>query len=79
MIIDLEQYRKAKRGRTTRAVVARHYEEQRMCVNWKPTRGLSAVFCYSDPRLLSPHLPDDMAAIDVEDFIDRVYGLASQI
>lgn len=80
MVIDLEQYRRAKKAKAvSAAAVARHYDEERMCVNWTPTRGMSATFCYRDPRLLSPHLPDDMAAIDVEDFVDRVYGLASQI
>ena len=80
MIIDLEQYRKTKHGRRVNAVaVARRYDEERMCVNWTPTRGISATFCYRDPRLLTPHLPDDLAATDVEDFLDRVHGLASQI
>lgn len=80
MVIDLQQYRKNKRGKRAEAMaVARRYDEERMCVNWTPTRGISATFCYRDPRLLTPHLPDDVAAADVEDFLDRVHGLASQI
>ena len=80
MIINLEQYRKTKRGKRVNTVaVARRYDEERMCVNWTPTRGISATFCYRDPRLLTPHLPDNLAGVDVEDFIDRVHGLASQI
>jgi hypothetical protein len=78
MIIDLEQHRKARKGKAAMAV-ARRYDEERMCVNWTPMRGISATFCYRDPRLLSPHLPDDREAIDFEDFLDRVHGLASQI
>ncbi|MGQ0750898.1 MAG: hypothetical protein ACT4PS_10225 [Betaproteobacteria bacterium] len=80
MVIDLEQYRKTKRGKRAHAIeVARRYDEERMCVNWTPTRGISATFCYRDPRLLTPHLPEDLAETDVEDFLDRVHGLASQI
>ena len=80
MIIDLEQYRKTKRGKRVNAVaVARRYDEERMCVNWTPSRGISATFCYRDPRMLTPHLPDNLEGVDVEDFIDRVHGLASQI
>jgi hypothetical protein len=80
MVIDLEQYRTKKRGKRVKAIaVARRYDEQRMCVNWTPTRGISATFCYRDPRLLTPHLPDHLAETDVEDFLDRVHGLASQI
>jgi hypothetical protein len=82
MIIDLEQHRKARKGKAAKAMavaVARRYDEERMCVNWTPMRGISATFCYRDPRLLSPHLPDDREAIDFEDFLDRVHGLASQI
>lgn len=79
MVIDLEQYRRARKKHAARAVaLAEHYEEQRMCVNWTPSHGISAIFCYRDPRLMSPHLPDNFSAID-EDFIDRVYALASQI
>lgn len=80
MIIDLEQYRRARRSHAAKTVaVARHYEEERMCVNWTPSRGMSMTFCYRDPRLMSPHLPDDLAAIDVEDFLDRLHSLASQV
>jgi hypothetical protein len=80
MVIDLEQYRRARKSKAGAAIaVARRYEEERMCVNWTPTRGISATFGYRDPRLLSPQLPDNLSAQDVEDFIDRAYGLASQI
>jgi len=80
MVIDLEQYRMAKRRKAPApAARVRHYEEERMCVNWTPSRGIAATFCYRDPRTLSPHLPDDLASIDVDDFIDRLHSLASQI
>ena len=80
MVIDLEQYRRARSRNATRAVTAKaRCEEERMCVNWRPSRGIAAVFCYRDPHLMSPQLPDDFAAVDVEDYLDRLYTLASQI
>lgn len=80
MVIDLEQYRLAKRRNTSAAAVnVRRYDEERLCVNWRPTSGLAATFCYRDPHLMSPALPDNLDGIDVEDFIDRLSALASQI
>jgi hypothetical protein len=77
MVIDLDQYRKAKKAKA--AAATSRYDEELMCVNWTPVRAMSAIFCYRHPHQISPHLPDDLAAIDVDAFIDRVYGLASQI
>ena len=79
MVIDLEQYRKAKKAKA--AVMTRRYEddEELLCVNWRPGRAMSATFCYRPPQQMSPHLPDDLASIDLDAFIDRVYGLASQV
>lgn len=78
MVIYLDQYLKAKK--TARATVQRRRdEEQPMCVNWSPAGPLSAAFCYRHPHELSPLLPDDLASIDVDAFVDRIYGLASQI
>ena len=78
VVIDLEQYRRLKRSRVA-SVLALRCEEERMCVNWTPSRGMAALFCYRDPRSMSPQLPDDFAGLDVEDFIDRLYALASQV
>lgn len=77
MVIYLDQYRRARQA--SAAAVARRCDEELMCVNWNPVRGISAIFCYRHPHQLSPQLPDDLAAIDVDAFVDRVYGLASQI
>ena len=76
MVIDLEQYRSAKKAK---AAITRDYEEELLCVNWRPGRAMSATFCYRTPQQMSPHLPDDLAAADVDAFIDRIYGLASQV
>jgi hypothetical protein len=77
MVIDLDQYRKAKKLQA--AVSVRRYDEELRCVNWTPGGAMSAIFCYRQPSQISPHLPDDLAAIDVDAFIDRISGLASQI
>lgn len=78
MVIYLDQYRRAKQ---TKGIIeaARRRDEELMCVNWSPGRGISAIFCYRHPRELSPQLPDDLALIDVDAFLDRVHGLASQV
>ena len=77
MVIDLEQYRRAKKAKA--AVITRQYEEELLCVNWRPGGAMSATFRYRPPQQMSPHLPDDLAAIDVDAFLDRIYGLASQV
>lgn len=77
MVIYLDQYRKAKQVKV--AVLARRCDEELRCVNWSPAGAMSAIFCYRHPHQLSPHLPDDLASIDVDAFVDRIYGLASQI
>ncbi len=76
MVIYLDEYRKAKAGR---AAARKGHEEDRMCVNCRSVVALQASFSYLRPHELSPRLPDDLASIDVETFLDRVYGLASQI
>lgn len=79
MVIDLGQYRTARRRKAVAQPALARHEEERLCANWMPTRGIATSFCYRDPRLMSPQLPDDLAAIDVEEFIDRLRTLASQI
>jgi hypothetical protein len=77
MVIDLDQYRKAKKAQAT--VTVRRYDEELRCVNWTPGGAISATFCYRHPSQISPHLPDDLASVDIDAFVDRIYGLASQI
>jgi hypothetical protein len=78
MVIDLDKYRKAKKLQAAVTTV-RRYDEELRCVNWTPGGAMSAIFCYRQPSQMSPHLPDDLAAIDIDAFVDRIYGLASQI
>jgi hypothetical protein len=35
--------------------------------------------CYQNSNELSPQLPEDFSNVNVTDFLDRVYALASQI
>lgn len=77
MVIYLNQYRQAKAART--AVTRQHYDEERMCVNWNPAFRTLATFCYQQPHELSPQLPDDFTAIDIDAFVSRVQALATQI
>lgn len=76
MVIYMDQYRKAK---ATSVAMRHRRDEELMCVNSSPAVALSATFCCRHPHAFSPQLPDDLTDIDVEAFVDRVYGLASQI
>jgi len=76
MVIYMDQYRKAK---ATSVAMRHRRDEERMCVNRSPSVAMSATFCCRHPHAFSPQLPDDFAGIDIEAFVDRVYGLASQI
>ena len=76
MVIYMDQYRKAK---ATSIAMRHRRDEERMCVNSSPAVAMSATFCCRHPHAFSPQLPDDLAGIDIEAFVDRVYGLASQI
>lgn len=77
MVIYLDQYRKARQAKAV--AVTRRRDEELMCVNWSQPGAMSAIFCYRQPHQISPHLPDDLESIDVDAFVDRIYGLASQV
>jgi hypothetical protein len=76
MIFYMDDYRKADQfdARTQYDLT-----EERMCVNWNPAVRTLALSCYQRPQELSPGLPADLATVDVDDFLDQVYGLATQI
>ena len=76
MVIYMDDYRKAQDVK-----VAKHerYDEELLCVNWNPAVKVVALSCYQTPQELSPALPDDFTAFDVQAFMNRVYALASQI
>jgi len=77
MVIDMNEYRKAKAAKRTAEL--RRYDEELLCVNWNPAIGVIAMSCYQTEQELSPQLPEDFANFDVRSFLDRVYALASQI
>lgn len=76
MIFYMDDYRKVEQFETLSQV---DREEERMCVNWNSAVSSLALSCYQRPQELSPPLPVDLANIDVDNFLDRVYGLATQI
>lgn len=75
MLIYLDDYRKAK----AKPVEYGRYDEELLCVNWNPAVSVVAMTSYQRPQELSPNLPDDFTAVDVQAFMSRVYALASQI
>lgn len=78
MVIYMDKYRKAK---AMHRVTVRRYDEEAeaLCVNWNPAIGVIAMSCYQNMNELSPQLPEDFSNVDVTEFLDRVYALASQI
>ncbi len=75
MLISLDDCRKVK---GSRAAAQERWEDEEMCVNYGPVMQVAASFGYQHPHELSPPLPDDLASIDLDAFVGRVYALASQ-
>ena len=79
MVINLSEYRKAKRVRLEQQQQQYCAElDERLCVNWNPAFGVIALTCYQSPQELSPELPEDNEAI-APGFCERVGALATQI
>ena len=76
MLIYLDEYRPA-RAATASVLKNGTYGDEIMHANWNPT----VVYLFKDAaqRALSPELPFDLATVDVDEFMDRVYALATQI
>ena len=75
MIIYMDEIRQSRAARVAMA----DRDARLACAGGGPVVARAIAFCCAHAHELSPGLPDDFAAIDVEAFIDRVYGLASQI
>ena len=76
MLVYLDDYRKAKApqpGSYGRC------DEELLCVNWNPAVRVVARSSYQAPQELSPELPEDFRAVDMQAFMSRVYALATQI
>jgi len=76
MIFYMDDYRKVSTLETARQF---DVEEEQMCVNWNPAVRRLALSCYQRPHELSPQLPADLATVDIDSFLNRIYGLATQI
>ena len=76
MLIYLDDYRRAK---APQPASYGRYDEELLCVNWNPAVSVVALSTYQTPRELSPELPEDFRAVDMEAFMSRVYALATQI
>ena len=76
MVIYLDQHRAASAiaGNGLRNGT---YGDEIMNSNWSP----SVVYLSDDiaPCAISPELPDDDSALDVNAFLDKVYALSTQI
>jgi hypothetical protein len=53
------------------------YGDEIMNSNWNPA--VVYMRCDAAQRAISPELPDDASAVDVDAFLDKVYALATQI
>ena len=76
MVIYMDDYRTTKEvpaGTLKNAT----YGDEIMNANWNPA--VVYVLNAAAQCTLSPELPEDLTTIDVDDFLSRVYALASQI
>ena len=77
MVYYLDDYRTAREAAP--AAVA-SYDEELLCANWNPALGaiLSLKTCPTTTEP-SPALPETFTDASAEEFLRRVYALASQI
>ena len=76
MVIYMEEYAAAK-STPGAAVTERTYADEIMYANWNPAvPNMTRETSQTTP---SPELPDNLSAIDVNAFLDRVYALATLI
>ncbi len=73
MVIYLDQYRNV----TATAPRTPRYGDDIMNASWTPE--LAAVAAAIPPQLQTPELPDDLKLIDADEFMSRIYALASQV
>lgn len=79
MVIHLDEYRQAKTRAKAAVMQQQYHDEERLCVNWMPTARVLATLGYEHPHATSPALPADLAAVDVDEFVEHVQTLATQI
>ena len=57
-----------------RAALTRDCDEDILVVNWNSAIALIAPSCHHVEQGLRPRLPEDLATIDIDAFLDRVYA-----
>lgn len=82
MLVYLDDYRKTRTGVAQNAGSEARlkngtYGDDVLNAGWNPAV-LHALHTPSQ-QALSPELPDDLSAIDVESLMNRIYALASQV
>lgn len=77
MVTYLDDYRKAKAARAL--TLEERYGEELLCANWNPMVAIAAIFSCQRAHELSLSLPHDLASVDLDGFMERVYSLASQV
>jgi hypothetical protein len=76
MVIYLNQHRAANATSDSESKNG-IYGDEIMNSNWNPA--VAYMSCDAAQRAISPELPDDASAVDVDAFLDKVYALATQI
>ena len=76
MVIYMDDYRKAQ---AMNYASHQRYDDELLCANWNPAIRVFAMSCYQNAQELSPELPEDLAKIDADEFLNRVYALATQV
>lgn len=76
MVIYMDRYRAAKAA-PVRALKNGTYGDEIMNANWNP----AVVYMFSNvaQRAISPELPEDLTTVDVDEFLGKIYALATQI
>ena len=76
MVIYLDEYRPT-RAEAMSVLKNGTYGDEIMHASWNPT--VVCLFKDVAQHALSPELPEDLSSIDVDEFMGRVYALATQI
>ena len=76
MVIYMDQYRTAKAAPVA-WLKNGTYGEEVMRASWNPA--VVQMIREATPLTPSPELPDELSGLDTEEFLGRVYGLASLI
>jgi len=79
MVIDMNDFRKAKQAKANSAAAPAQRDSELLCVNWSPAYAVVALTSCQTPQEMSPQLPDEFEDIDMTAFMGRLRALSSQI